>query len=140
MTNSIISITTTSVKECWNWIQEERDSNEHSKLGRHAVGMLIAGPILWVVGSIHNSCQVYHRADAHLQILQQGVHVPFLIASVLFAAGSIINARHQAGLHHRGRQLLVTKKNRLYIFIYHRYDGNIINAERVLVARMGLKP
>ncbi|KAB2014049.1 hypothetical protein ES319_D09G198800v1 [Gossypium barbadense] len=41
------------------------------KLERHALGMLIAGPVLWVAGSIHNSCQIYERADAHVQILQQ---------------------------------------------------------------------
>ena len=88
-------------------LQEEK-GYKYPKLERHAAGMLIAGPILWLVGSIHNSCQIYERADGHLQILQQGVHIPFLIASVLFAVGAIINAREQAAAAaHHGLQLLV---------------------------------
>lgn len=53
--------------------------------------MLIGGPLLWVVGSIHNSCQIYERGDARLQILQHAVLVPFLIASLLFLLGAIEN-------------------------------------------------
>ncbi|KAG4184636.1 hypothetical protein ERO13_A09G183700v2 [Gossypium hirsutum] len=76
------------------------------KLERHALGMLVAGPVLWVVGSIHNSCQIYERADAHVQILQQSVHIPFLIGSVLFMVGAILNGREQTGVIHHGLQLL----------------------------------
>ncbi|XVF53439.1 hypothetical protein PTKIN_Ptkin05aG0099500 [Pterospermum kingtungense] len=77
------------------------------KLEKHALGLLIASPVLWVIGSIHNSCQIYERADGHVQILQQSVHTPFLIGSVLFMVGAILNSREQAGItHHHGLQLL----------------------------------
>ncbi|KAL4284025.1 hypothetical protein GQ457_16G025210 [Hibiscus cannabinus] len=79
------------------------------KLERHALGMLIAGPVFWVVGSVQNSCQIYERADAHVQILQQSVHIPFLIGSVLFMVGAILNAREQSGVVHHGLQLLGKK-------------------------------
>lgn len=79
----------------------------YSKLERHAKNMLIAGPVLWLLGSIHNSCQIYERADGHVQILQQSVHIPFLIGSVLFTVGAILNTREQHGLFRHGLQLLV---------------------------------
>ncbi|XP_048325514.2 uncharacterized protein LOC107414567 isoform X2 [Ziziphus jujuba] len=62
---------------------QEYKGRVQSKLEKHALNMLIAGPVLWVVGSIHNSCQIYERADGHVQILQQGVHIPFLTGEVL---------------------------------------------------------
>ncbi|KAK3219435.1 hypothetical protein Dsin_013405 [Dipteronia sinensis] len=76
------------------------------KLEKHALNMLIAGPILWVVGSIHNSCQIYERADGHVQILQQSVHMPFLMGSVLLLVGAIFNSHEQAGTLHHGIELL----------------------------------
>ncbi|XP_022764174.1 uncharacterized protein LOC111309364 isoform X1 [Durio zibethinus] len=76
------------------------------KLEKHALRMLIAGPVLWVLGSIHNSCQIYERADGHVQILQQSVHIPFLIGSLLFLVGAILNSHEQAGIIHHGLQLL----------------------------------
>ncbi|KAM1029628.1 hypothetical protein ACFX2A_043122 [Malus domestica] len=78
----------------------------YSKLERHAKNMLIAGPVLWLLGSIHNSCQIYERADGHVQILQQSIHIPFLIGSVLFTVGAILNSREQHGLFLHGLQLL----------------------------------
>lgn len=73
--------------------------------------MLIAGPILWLIGSINNSCQIYERADSHLQILQQSVHIPFLIGSVLFTVGSILNIREQAGdVVQHGLELVVSSQ------------------------------
>ncbi|KAE8658570.1 Polypyrimidine tract-binding protein isoform 1 [Hibiscus syriacus] len=83
------------------------------KLERHALGMLIAGQVLWVVGSVHNSCQIYEQANAHVQILQQCVHIPFLIGSVLFMVGAILNGREQSGVVHHGLQLLTTSNTRL---------------------------
>ncbi|KAF7150639.1 hypothetical protein RHSIM_Rhsim02G0197500 [Rhododendron simsii] len=53
--------------------------NGYFKLEKQALNMLIAGPVLWVLGSIHKSFQIYERADGHLQILQQSVHIPFLM-------------------------------------------------------------
>ncbi|PON96868.1 polypyrimidine tract-binding-like protein [Trema orientale] len=87
-------------------LTQEEKGYEYYKLEKHAVNMLIAGPVLWVVGSIHNSCQIYERADAHVQMLQQGVHIPFLMGSLLLTVASILNARDQSGLDHHGLQLL----------------------------------
>ncbi|XP_047340211.1 uncharacterized protein LOC124943780 [Impatiens glandulifera] len=73
------------------FIQEKRDSYFTSE--KHAMGMLIAGPALWVLGSILNSCQIYERADGHVQLLQHSVQIPFLIGSCMFLVGAILNSR-----------------------------------------------
>ncbi|KAJ6672806.1 hypothetical protein OIU85_014083 [Salix viminalis] len=86
-------------------IQEHKGFG-HFKWERHALNLLAAGPALWVLGSIHNSCQIYERADGHVQILQQSVHIPFLIGSSLFFVGSILNIRDQAGWGRHGLGLL----------------------------------
>lgn len=70
--------------------------------------MLIAGPLLWVIGSIHNSCQIYERADSHVQILQQCVHIPFLVGSLLFLVSSLLNSFDQTGSSHTALKLLVS--------------------------------
>lgn len=72
------------------------------------MNMLIAGSSLWVLGSIHNSCQIYERADGHVQVLQESVHIPFLMGSLLFLVGSVINCRKQASTLHHGLDLLVS--------------------------------
>ncbi|KAM5557551.1 hypothetical protein ABKV19_024768 [Rosa sericea] len=76
------------------------------KLEKHAMNMLIAGPVLWLLGSIHNSCQIYERSDGHVQILQQSVQIPFLIASVLFTIGAVSNILEQGGVVYHGLELL----------------------------------
>ena len=78
------------------------------------MNMLIAGSSLWVLGSIHNSCQIYERADGHVQVLQESVHIPFQMGSLLFLVGSVINCRKQASTLHHGLDLLV---NHLCSFI-----------------------
>jgi polypyrimidine tract-binding protein 2 len=70
--------------------------------------MLVAGPVLWVVGSIHNSCQIYERADGHVQILQQFVYIPFLMGSLSFMLGAILNYRQQSKVFNHGLHLLVS--------------------------------
>ncbi|KAF5451103.1 hypothetical protein F2P56_031399 [Juglans regia] len=87
------------------FIQEEKGYG-YLKLEKHGLNMLIAGPVLWVLGSIHNSCQIYERAGGHVQMLQHTVHIPFLMGSVLFLVGAILNFREQAGLAHHGLDLL----------------------------------
>ncbi|EOY23464.1 hypothetical protein QUC31_008267 [Theobroma cacao] len=87
------------------FIQAEKGYG-YFKLEKHALGLLIAGPVFWVLGSIHNSCQIYERADGHVQILQQSVLIPFLIGSVLLMVGSILNSHEQAGISHHGLELL----------------------------------
>ncbi|KAM7268875.1 hypothetical protein ACFE04_011041 [Oxalis oulophora] len=89
------------------FVQEEKGYGLY-KLEKHAMNMLIAGPVLWVVGSIHNSCQIYERADGHVQILQQSVHIPLLMGSLLFMVAAIYNARAQARFVHHGLPLLGT--------------------------------
>ncbi|CAH8342514.1 unnamed protein product [Eruca vesicaria subsp. sativa] len=81
---------------------------KHGTSGRekHALNMLIAGPLLWVIGSIHNSCQIYERADSHVQILQQCVHIPFLVGSLLFLVSSLLNIFDQSGTSHSALKLL----------------------------------
>ncbi|XP_021729033.1 uncharacterized protein LOC110696070 [Chenopodium quinoa] len=78
----------------------------YSSLERHALNMLIAGPVLWLIGSIHNSCQIYERADGHIQILQESVNIPFLLASLLFVVGAILNSREQSRWIYHGLMLL----------------------------------
>ncbi|KAL7146184.1 hypothetical protein ABFS83_06G023900 [Erythranthe nasuta] len=87
------------------FIQVEKGEG-YLKLERLALSMLIAGPVLWLLGSVHNSCQIYERADGHFQILQATVLIPFLTASLLFLVGSIINTRDQVGHSHHGLGLL----------------------------------
>ncbi|PSS28800.1 Dynactin, like [Actinidia chinensis var. chinensis] len=87
------------------FIQEEKGYG-YFKLEKHALNTLIAGPALWVLGSIHNACQIYERADGHVQILQESVHIPFLMGSLLFLVGAVLNCREQAGRSHHGLELL----------------------------------
>lgn len=89
------------------YMQEEKGYG-YFKLERHALNMLIAGPALWVIGSIHNSCQIYERADGHVQVLQESVHIPFLMGSLLFLTGSVLNCREQARSSHHGLDLFVS--------------------------------
>uniref|UniRef100_A0A0D9VEF3 Uncharacterized protein n=1 Tax=Leersia perrieri TaxID=77586 RepID=A0A0D9VEF3_9ORYZ len=63
-------------------------------LQKHGLNLLIAGPALWLLGSIHNICQVYERANGHIQILQKCVQTPLLLGSTLFLIGGIINHHH----------------------------------------------
>lgn len=70
--------------------------------------MLIAGPLLWMIGSIHNACQIYERADSHVQILQQCVYIPFLVGSLLFLVSAVLNSLDLSGSSHSGLKLLVS--------------------------------
>ncbi|XP_073128351.1 uncharacterized protein [Henckelia pumila] len=76
------------------FIKAEKGHGYH-KLEQHALNMLIAGPVLWLLGSVHNSCQIYERADATIQILQESVHIPFMLASLLFLVGGILKSQDQ---------------------------------------------
>ncbi|XP_061348139.1 uncharacterized protein LOC133293564 [Gastrolobium bilobum] len=87
------------------FVQEEKGYG-YLKLEKHALNMLVTGPVLWVVGSIHNSCQIYERADGHVQILQQCVHIPFLMGSLSFMLGAILNHHEQSRVIHHGIHLL----------------------------------
>jgi len=67
-------------------------------LEKHGLNLLIAGPALWLLGSIHNICQIYERANGHVQILQKSVQIPLLLGSTLFFVGGIVN-RHEINSH-----------------------------------------
>jgi hypothetical protein len=76
-------------------------------LSRHGLNLLIAGPALWCLGSVHNICQVYERASGHVQLLHKGVQVPLLLGSTLFLVAGIVN-RHDRRSRTTAFSLLVT--------------------------------
>lgn len=113
------------------FIQEEKGFGYY-KLKNHAMNMLIAGPILWMIGSIHNACQIYERSDGHVQILQESVHIPFLMGSLLFVVGAIINSREQSGRIHYG--LLLLGKTWIWLGIFGSlllFIGGLMNVVKV---------
>jgi hypothetical protein len=67
-------------------------------LEKHGLNLLIAGPALWLLGSIHNICQIYERASGHVQILQKSVQIPLLLGSTIYLVGGIVN-RHDIHTH-----------------------------------------
>ncbi|KAI3955061.1 hypothetical protein MKW98_005064 [Papaver atlanticum] len=87
---------------------EEEKRHSYSRFEKHALSLLIAGPVLWVVGSIHNSCQIYERSDGHVQIMQASVYVPFLMGSLLLVVGAILNKHSidEVGSVHSGLSYL----------------------------------
>lgn len=76
------------------------------KLEKHGLNLLIAGSIFWLFGTINNACQIYERADGHVQILQESVHIPFLMGCCLFLVGAILNSHEQARSIRHGLELL----------------------------------
>ncbi|XP_010913877.1 uncharacterized protein [Elaeis guineensis] len=111
-------------------IQEVRGYNY--RLEKHALNMLMAGPLLWVLGSIHNACQVYERSDSHTQILQSGVHVPFLMGSFLFLLGGIFNRHDIFGSMHHSIKLMA--KSWIWLSIFGSLlflIGGILNVVKV---------
>ncbi|XP_043692877.1 uncharacterized protein LOC122643305 [Telopea speciosissima] len=87
------------------FIQEEKGFGYY-RWEKHSLSMLVAGPALWLIGSIHNLCQIYERADGHVQILQVSTQIPFLMGSLLFMVGSILNLHDRTGKIHHGLMLL----------------------------------
>ncbi|XP_009419791.3 uncharacterized protein LOC103999697 [Musa acuminata AAA Group] len=76
------------------------------RLESHAVNTLISGPIFWVIGSIHNICQVYETANGHVQILQKCVQVPLLMGSLLFLVAGILNNHDTFGSIHTTSKIM----------------------------------
>lgn len=60
---------------------------------RHAANALLASALLWLLGSVLNSCQVYERADGRAQLLQSSVQIPILVGSLLFLVAAVLNCR-----------------------------------------------
>ncbi|XP_062181184.1 uncharacterized protein LOC133885479 [Phragmites australis] len=65
---------------------------------KHAANMLLAAALLWLLGSVLNSCQVYERADGRAQLLQSSVQVPMLLGSLLFLVAAVLNLRREPDL------------------------------------------
>ncbi|EHA8591314.1 hypothetical protein COCNU_scaffold042756G000010 [Cocos nucifera] len=102
------------------------------RLEKHALNMLMAGPLLWVVGSILNSCQVYERSDSHTQLLQSSVHVPVLMGSFLFLVGGIFNRHDIFGSIHHSIKLMA--KSWIWLSIFGSLlflIGGILNVVKV---------
>ncbi|XP_040379744.1 uncharacterized protein LOC102701453 [Oryza brachyantha] len=59
----------------------------------HAANTLLAAALVWLLGSVLNSCQVYERADGRAQLLQSSVQVPLLLGSLLFLVAGVANRR-----------------------------------------------
>lgn len=57
----------------------------------HAYTLIIAGPVLWLLGSIHNAFQVYEKTDVRIQFMQKAVSIPFLIATTLLVVSGILS-------------------------------------------------
>ncbi|KAH7285012.1 hypothetical protein KP509_33G007500 [Ceratopteris richardii] len=55
-----------------------------------AIQLLIAGSALWLLGSLHNACQVYINSNALIQLYQKAVYLPLLIASTLLLVSSVL--------------------------------------------------
>lgn len=82
------------------------------RLEKHGLNLLIAGPVFWVLGSVHNICQIYERADGHVQILQKCVQVPLLIGSLLFLVAGIVNRNDIYGSVDYSFKILVSDRMR----------------------------
>ncbi|KAL5230386.1 hypothetical protein ABZP36_029162 [Zizania latifolia] len=67
---------------------------------KHAANTLLAAAVLWLLGSVLNSCQVYERADGLAQLLQSSVQIPLLLGSLLFLVAAFVNRRHVLNWHH----------------------------------------
>jgi hypothetical protein len=67
------------------------NESKSSTLTKHAYILLIVAPALWLLGSIHNSFQVYESTELDVQAYQKGVSLPFVIGSLLLVLGSIVN-------------------------------------------------
>ncbi|KAL6848749.1 hypothetical protein ACP4OV_021332 [Aristida adscensionis] len=74
--------------------QGEGAAGSHSYvMEKHAANALLASALLWLLGSVLNSCQVYERADGRAQLLQSSVQVPLLLGSLLFLVAAVLNRR-----------------------------------------------
>lgn len=105
---------------------QEQKVRGYEHLEKHALNMLIAGPALWLLGSIHNACQIYERADGHVQVLQQSVHTPFLMGSLLFMIGAILDRREHG--RSTGVPLLVmTNQSQIRYFLSKKQINRVQN-------------
>ncbi|KAF6986680.1 hypothetical protein CFC21_004409 [Triticum aestivum] len=76
--------------------------SQGEKLERRAADALLAGAVLWLLGSVLSSCQVYERADGRAQLLQSSVQVPVLLGSLLFLVAAALHRRREPTLAGKG--------------------------------------
>uniref|UniRef100_A0A8I6Z3L2 Uncharacterized protein n=1 Tax=Hordeum vulgare subsp. vulgare TaxID=112509 RepID=A0A8I6Z3L2_HORVV len=68
------------------------------RLERRAADALLAGAVLWILGSVLSSCQTDERADSRAQLLQSSVQVPVLLGNLLFLVAAVLHRRGEPTL------------------------------------------
>ncbi|EPS69524.1 hypothetical protein M569_05242, partial [Genlisea aurea] len=114
------------------FLEVENGGDPYLKWERASLSMFVAGPTLWTLGSILNSCQIYERSGAYVQLLQASVAVPFSMASLLFLVASILNETEHIGSHRHGLELL--GENSKWICVFGSlilFVGGLANVVRV---------
>lgn len=71
-------------------VRGDFDADVSEKVINHSYGMLIAGPALWLLGSIQNAFQVYQKTDTRVQLMQKAVSIPFVIATTLILVSAVL--------------------------------------------------
>lgn len=71
--------------------RSDYSDSKASTLSKHAYIFLIVAPALWLLGSIHNSFQLYENTELDVQAYQRGVTLPFVIGSLLLVLAGIVN-------------------------------------------------
>ncbi|KAJ8457799.1 hypothetical protein OPV22_030725 [Ensete ventricosum] len=100
------------------------------RLESHAINTLIAGPIFWVIGSIHNICQVYETANGHVQILQKCVQGKSwvwlcLSGSCLFSVGGLLNVVKVSKMQRRDGVRLEKLRGSAHESLARRREGQL---------------
>jgi len=104
-----------------------------SSVSTHAYRLLIAAPALWLLGSLHNSFQLYENTELDVQGYQRGVTLPFVIGSVLLVLSGIVNVMSwpSAALH--TAQMLAASLAVAGTALY--LAGGVVNAVKVIQAQ-----
>lgn len=66
------------------------DESTAINASKHAYRLLIAGPALWLLGSIHNSFQSYENTELEVQAYQRGVTLSFVTGSLLLLLSGVV--------------------------------------------------
>ncbi|XP_044983692.1 uncharacterized protein LOC123450585 [Hordeum vulgare subsp. vulgare] len=68
------------------------------RLERRAADALLSSAVLWILGSVLSSCQMYERADGRAQLLQSSVQVHVLLGNLLFLVAAVLHRRGEPTL------------------------------------------
>ncbi|KAF6140026.1 hypothetical protein GIB67_001767, partial [Kingdonia uniflora] len=94
-----------AISICFDYGEMQAEQGRsHVRLGKNALNMLIVGPVL------------YERADSHVQILQTSVNIPFLMGSLLFLVGAILNRHDHMGFF-SGCAMVVGKFGKSWVWM-----------------------